>query len=235
MTDSRQLVRDRGRIGRCVKQMIAFNVQHWFTPKSEIRKFNRFFFVVYRREQLINDVGHATVRRLECFVQLVLQFTLWIYGENTNDWNSNSTIGPNILGFEGEKNGIYSWVKSFDDIRIDLTYIDAIAVTGVEWIYWEKCLDITQAGNFELFWLAFDHLTMECRYQWCRIQKQRSIGKFHIALLNRSQIISCGLEWMDYWIPPKIDTRNDWAHPWLANGSCRQIQQFVSVLLDFRE
>lgn len=107
-----------------------------------------------------------------------------------------------------------------------LAHIDTISVASIKRIVREQCFNVTQTCDFELFGLLFDHFTMECWYQWSWIQQQWTIGQLHIALLNRSQIITrCLRHWIRRWWLNEMKMTNclSTSYPWLANGSCRQI------------
>lgn len=134
------------------------------------------------------------LRWLECLSELVLEFPFWIYGKYSHDRYPDSTVRPHVLHDskrrEDEKLAFRSrWCHS-DGV----THIDAIAIAGIEWILRKQCLNVTQAGDFELFGLSFDHLSVECRNQRCWIQKQRAVRQLHITLLNRAQIIASRLK-----------------------------------------
>jgi hypothetical protein len=97
------------------------------------------------------------------------------------------------------------------------THIDFIAIASIERfaVVREQGLDVSQTRYLELLGLLFNHLSVEGADQAGGVEKKRALGKGQVALLNGLEVLP--------------------GYSGLADGSGRQIQQPVAVVLDFGE
>ena len=81
-----------------------------------------------------------------------------IDGENSRDWNTNGSISIYVL----KRWGIIFKI-SFSQFTCIRTYVDSVAVSGVERIpfFWKEVLDVAQASDLEFFGLLFDDFAMK--------------------------------------------------------------------------
>lgn len=124
----------------------------------------------------------------------MFQLALIIYGEDSNNRNTNCLIRTNVLESHlGIRSVIISILKYFTTKRP--IYIDSVSISGIERfvVFGEQSHYIRQTLNLKLLGFLFNNFPVECSYQGSGIQQQRSVGQRQISLFDGPQIFSSEL------------------------------------------